>query len=212
MFYRAAKRLMDIFGAVVLLIFFLPVIAIIAILIKFTSPGPVFADTPKRVGQGNKLFYPYKFRSMIINAHNLLLTDPRFKKLHEEYKKSSYKLKEDPRVTPVGKFIRKHSLDEVPQLINVLKGEMSIVGPRPYYPEELKQQLKKHPDKRQLLKDVLSVKPGISGYWQVSGRSSVDFDKRIEMDAHYARKKSILFDLLILFRTPWAMVSGKDTV
>lgn len=212
MLYGVTKRLIDIFGSVILLIVFSPVIVIMMFLIKFTSPGPVFADTPKRVGRKGKLFYPYKFRSMIVNAHHLLLTDPRFKKLHEEYKKSSYKLKEDPRVTPVGKLIRKHSLDEVPQLINVLKGEMSIVGPRPYYPNELKRQLKKYPDKQKLLKDVLLVRPGITGYWQVSGRSSVDFDKRIEMDAHYAQKQSLSMDFLILLKTPWAMISGKNTV
>jgi lipopolysaccharide/colanic/teichoic acid biosynthesis glycosyltransferase len=149
---------------------------------------------------------------MIIDAHRLLRTDPRFKKLYKEYKRSSYKLYNDPRVTPVGTFIRKHSIDEIPQLLNVLKGEMSIVGPRPYYQDELKQQVKKYPEKKNLLKTMLSVRPGITGFWQVSGRSNVNFDKRIEMDAYYARKKSILLDILILLKTPWAMISGKDTV
>jgi lipopolysaccharide/colanic/teichoic acid biosynthesis glycosyltransferase len=149
---------------------------------------------------------------MIANAHDLLRTDPKFKKLYEEYKNSSYKLRDDPRVTQVGKFIRKHSIDEVPQFFNVLRGEMSIVGPRPYYPEELKEQFVKYPEAKKYMNDVLSVKPGITGYWQVTGRSYINFDKRIEMDAFYARKKSILMDLGILLKTPWVMFSGKGAV
>ena len=149
---------------------------------------------------------------MIANAHTLLRTDPKLKKLYEEYKKSSFKLFDDPRVTPVGKFIRKHSIDEIPQFLNVLKGEMSIVGPRPYYKEELAEQEKKYPFTKDLIKEALTVKPGITGHWQVSGRSNVNFEKRIEMDAYYAKKRSILFDILILLKTPWIMVSGKGAV
>jgi len=212
MWYIVTKRTIDIVGASVLLIVFSPVMLITAILIRLTSPGPIFADTPKRVGKNGKLFYPYKFRSMILNAHGLLRTDSRFKKLYQEYRKSSYKLHEDPRVTAVGKLIRKHSIDEVPQLANVLKGDMSIVGPRPYYTDELEEQTEKYPDTKKLVKEVLSVKPGITGFWQVSGRSEVNFDKRIEMDAYYAGKKSIWLDVLILLKTPWAMISGKGAV
>lgn len=210
--FEFLKRLIDIFLSLFLIIIFSPIIVITAIAIKLTSPGPVFADTPKRVGKDEKLFYPYKFRSMIANAHDLLRTDPKFKKLYEEYKNSSYKLRDDPRVTQVGKFIRKHSIDEVPQFFNVLRGEMSIVGPRPYYPEELKEQFVKYPEAKKYMNDVLSVKPGITGYWQVTGRSYINFDKRIEMDAFYARKKSILMDLGILLKTPWVMFSGKGAV
>lgn len=210
--FEFVKRTIDITGALFLLILFSPIIIATAIAIKLTSPGPVFADTPKRVGKDEKLFYPFKFRSMIANAHDLLRTDPKFRELYEEYKNGSYKLRHDPRVTPVGKFIRKHSIDEIPQFINVLKGEMSIVGPRPYYPEELKKQFEKYPEVKKYMGDVLSVRPGITGYWQVSGRSSVNFDKRIEMDAYYARKRSILLDISILLKTPWAMISGKDAV
>lgn len=210
--FEIVKRLIDVIGALVLLVIFSPVFIITAIAIKFDSKGPVFADTPKRVGRGGKPFYAYKFRSMILNAHSLLRTDPKFKKLYEEYKKSSFKLHADPRVTKVGKYIRKHSIDELPQLLNVLKGEMSVVGPRPYYQEELEEQLLKYPDKKPLLKDVLSVRPGITGFWQVSGRSAVNFDKRIEMDAYYARRRSIILDVLILLKSPWAMISGKDAV
>jgi len=212
MWYEFAKRFVDIVSSSILLIFFLPVILITGFVIKCTSAGPIFADTPERIGRNNKKFYPYKFRSMIVNAHELLRTDPRFKKIYQEYKKSSYKLQEDPRVTKVGKFIRKHSIDEVPQFLNVIKGEMSLVGPRPYYPDELEEQLEKYPDKKPLLKDVLSVRPGITGYWQVSGRSNVNFDKRIEMDAYYARKKSLILDMLILLKTPWVMISGNGAV
>ncbi len=212
MIYQISKRSIDIIGSLFLIIFFSPILLLTAIAIKLTSSGPVLADTPKRVGMKGRLFYPYKFRSMILNAHKLLRTDARFKKLYEEYKRSSFKLREDPRITKVGGFIRKHSIDEIPQLVNVLKGEMSIVGPRPYYPDELDQQQKRYPQTKKLVKEVLSVRPGITGFWQVSGRSEVNFDKRIEMDAFYARKGSIFFDILILLKTPWAMISGKGAV
>jgi exopolysaccharide production protein ExoY len=212
MLFSIIKRLMDITVATLGLIVFSPVMLVTAILIKATSKGPVFAETPKRVGMNGKSFNPYKFRSMIANAHKLLKTDPRFKKLFEQYKKSNYKLHDDPRITPVGKFIRKHSIDEVPQFLNVLKGEMSVVGPRPYYPDELDDQLGKNPDKRCLYKDVISVRPGITGYWQVSGRSDVDFAKRIEMDAYYARKRSLWLDILIMLKTPIVMISGQGAV
>ncbi len=212
MIFDIFKRTVDVVGSSILLILFSPVIVLSAILIKITSQGPIFADTPERVGMNGKPFYPYKFRSMIANAYNLLHTDPKLKKaLDEQQKSGNYKIKNDPRVTPFGKIIRKHSIDEIPQLLNVLKGEMSIVGPRPYYEDELEKQMKIYPDKRPLLNDLLSVRPGITGYWQVSGRSSVTFDKRIEMDVYYARKRSIWFDIMILLKTPWEMVSGKNT-
>lgn len=210
--YKIIKRAIDLVLGSFLLVLFSPVMLATSVAVKFSSEGPVFADTPKRIGKNGKLFRPYKFRSMIMNAHKLLKTDSRFKKLYEEYKKSSYKLFEDPRVTKVGKFIRKHSIDETPQLLNVLKGEMSIVGPRPYYPDELEEQTEKYPHTKKMLRDVLSVKPGITGFWQVSGRSDVNFDKRIEMDAYYARKKSIWLDILILLKTPWMMISGDGAV
>jgi len=149
---------------------------------------------------------------MIPNAHQLLHTDPRFKKLLEEYKKSSFKLHDDPRITHVGKFIRKHSIDETPQFFNVLRGEMSLVGPRAYYPFELEEQQKKYPQTKELVREVLEVKPGITGPWQVSGRSEINFDKRIEMDAKYARRRSIVYDLIILIKTPMAMITGKGAV
>jgi exopolysaccharide production protein ExoY len=212
MYYQIVKRIIDFVGSSVLLIVFSPVILLVIIVIKITSPGPIFADIPKRVGKGGKLFRFYKFRSMIVNAHDLMKRDPKFKRLYEEYKSSNYKLVNDPRITPFGKFIRKHSLDEVPQFINVLKGEMSIVGPRAYFPDELEEQQEKYPHTKKWVKEALTVKPGITGFWQVSGRSEVNFDKRIEMDAYYARKRSIFLDILVLLKTPWAMISGKGAV
>ena len=121
-------------------------------------------------------------------------------------------LVKDPRVTKIGMFIRKYSIDETPQLFNVLVGEMSLVGPRPYHSHELDEQQQKYPGTEKFVKEMHKVKPGITGYWQVEGRSSVNFDKRIEMDAYYARKRSIFFDILIILKTPWAMISGKDAV
>ena len=143
---------------------------------------------------------------------NILYGDPKMRSLYEKYKRNSYKLKEDPRVTSLGKFLRKHSLDEVPQLINVLRGEMSLTGPRAYYPDELTNQQKKYPETRNLVKNVLSIKPGITGYWQVSGRSEVNFDKRIAMDADYVNNRSLWYDIKILIRTPLAMITGKGAV
>lgn len=212
MFYEQSKRGIDILGSLLLSILFLPIGLVTAIAIKLDSPGPVLADTPRRVGKRGSLFRIYKFRSMIVNAHRKLRSDPKFASLYSEYKKNSFKLKKDPRVTNIGKFIRKHSLDEIPQLINVLSGEMSLVGPRPYYQDELVSQQKKYPHTKDLVFVVLSAKPGITGYWQVSGRSEVNFDKRIKMDADYVSKRSILFDIAILLKSPWAMISGKGAV
>ena len=206
------KRVIDIVGAIFLLILFLPLSLLISILIKIDSVGPVFADVPERIGEKGKKFKMYKFRSMINNAHFLLRTDPRFKKLFDEYKRSSYKLLNDPRVTKIGKFIRHHSIDEIPQLFNVLRGEMSIVGPRAYYPDELENQLSEYPHTKKLISRVLSVKPGITGLWQVSGRSEINFDKRIMIDAKYVNDMSFWNDLKIILLTPVIMISGRGAV
>lgn len=203
------KRSIDVVLSIILIIFFSPIAIVTAMAIRLETPGPIFADTPPRVGKNGKPFRLYKFRSMIANAHNLLRTDPKLAKLFEEYKKNSYKLVNDPRVTGVGKFIRKHSIDELPQLVNVLKGEMSIVGPRPYYPDELEEQQKKYPNTKKYVQEVMDVKPGITGLWQTSGRSEINFDKRIEMDAHYARNKSLMLDLMIMIKSPIVMITGK---
>lgn len=212
MIYDFIKRVMDIVLAVFLGIIFSPIIVLAAIIIKLTSPGPILAQTPMRVGRNSKLFKLYKFRSMIENAHELLTEDPRFAKLYEQYKRSSFKLQHDPRITPFGQFIRKHSLDELPQLFNVILGDMSLVGPRAYYKDELENQQKRYPETEELVREVLSVKPGITGYWQVSGRSQINFDKRIAMDAHYACSKSFWLDALIILKTPWVMLTGKGAI
>lgn len=210
--YASTKRFIDIVGSMCLGIIFLPISLLTAIAIYLDSPGPIFADTPQRVGKKGKLFKLYKFRSMVVNAHEKLRSDPKLAKLYSEYKKNSYKLLDDPRVTSVGRFIRKHSLDEIPQLLNVVRGDMSLVGPRPYYPDELVEQQRKYPHTKDLVKVVLSAKPGITGHWQVSGRSEVNFDKRIKMDADYVKKRSLLMDISILLKSPWAMISGKGAV
>ena len=150
---------------------------------------------------------------MIVNAFALLKTDPRYKKAYEEQQKGgAYKIINDPRITPIGRFIRKHSIDEIPQLVNVLRGEMSIIGPRPYYPDELEAQQNLYPNTKADVKVALSVQPGITGLWQVSGRSEVNFDKRIAMDAYYAKNKSLWLDLRIILKTPLVMLLGKGAV
>lgn len=210
--YDFSKRILDVIGSIIGLIVLLPIFLLVAISIRLDSEGPFLADTPMRVGKRGKLFKMYKFRSMIANAHKLLRTDPRFKNLYEEYKMSNYKLTKDPRITRFGKFIRKYSLDEMPQLINVLKGEMSLVGPRAYYPDELNEQQKNYPETRKYVEIILSGKPGVTGAWQVSGRSDINFDKRVKMDAEYVQKRSILYDFWIMLKTIPAVVSGRGAV
>ncbi|OGM08604.1 hypothetical protein A2159_01285 [Candidatus Woesebacteria bacterium RBG_13_34_9] len=216
-YYELVKRMIDIISSIFLLFLFSPLLISTSLLIKITSPGPILVEKDnlhmKRLGKGGKLFRLYKFRSMMVNADVLERTDPRYKKVYiEKRTKGYYKVAKDPRVTSIGKVIRKHSIDEMPQLINVLKGDMSLVGPRPYLPEELDDQQKKFPGTEKYVKQMLMVKPGITGFWQVSGRSDVKFDKRIEMDAYYATKKSLFFDILIMLKTPWVMISGKGAI
>lgn len=212
MMYDLSKRLLDIIISILALIIFAPVILLTAIAIKLDTRGPLLADTPPRIGKNGRAFRMYKFRSMVANAHMILTSDPKYKKLLDEYKKGGYKLKHDPRITKVGRFIRKYSFDELPQFVNVLKGEMSVVGPRAYYPDELRDQQKKYPHTKDAVKIVLSVKPGITGVWQVTGRSEINFDKRIQLDAQYAKKRSVLYDFYIILKTPFAMFSGKGAM
>lgn len=209
MIYDFAKKLMDFLGSLFALIILTPFIILVSIAIKLDSPGPVFADTPRRAGKLGRLFKIYKFRSMVQNAHELLENNP---KLLEEYKKNSYKIFNDPRVTRVGRFIRRFSIDEIPQFFNILKGEMSLVGPRAYYPYELAEQQKNYPASRQFVKIILSGKPGVTGLWQVSGRSEINFDKRVRMDAEYVKKRSLIYDFWIMLKTIPAVLSGKGAV
>lgn len=204
--YELGKRIVDILAASALAILFLPFWIIIPVLIKLDSSGPVLFRQ-KRVGKNGKDFEILKFRSMVLDADHLLWKHPSFSKLREEFTNKDWKLVNDPRVTRVGRILRKLSIDEFPQILNVLKGDMSIVGPRAYRERELDTQQKKYPHTRNWIQQALTVKPGITGLWQVSGRNDVPFDKRVEIDAEYARRKSLLEDIVILFRTPAAMIS-----
>lgn len=216
MFYDFAKRTIDVIGAAAATVIFLPVLISVAVATKITSPGPIFF-TPIRVGRDGKLFKMLKFRSMymyeiggqLVHAQKYLQANP---KLMKAYQKNSYKLKDDPRITPVGKIIRKFSLDELPQLINVLAGDMSLVGPRAYQEDELIHQQKIYPNTTKFVKMILKARPGASGPWQVSGRSFINFDKRVEMDAKYLKRRSTLYDLWIIIRTPVAMITAKGAI
>lgn len=209
MYYDFIKRVLDILGAVIGLILCSPVLLVTALAIKVDSKGPIMADTPMRVGKNGNLFYMYKFRSMVVGAQDLLQKNP---ELLKQYKKNSYKIYNDPRVTRVGKYIRKFSIDEFPQFINILRGEMSLVGPRAYYPFELEEQQKKYPQSRMFVKIILSSKPGLTGVWQVSGRSDINFDKRVEMDAQYVQRRSIFYDLFLIIKTVPAVIFGRGAI
>lgn len=207
MVYQIIKRTIDIVGGAVGLIVFSPIIVFTAIYIKLVSPeGPVFTDTPKRAAQNGREFKMYKFRTMIPRAHEYMLDHP---DLYEKYKNNNYKLDDDPRWLPGAKFIRKYSIDEFPQFINVVTGDMSLIGPRAYYPFELRDQQKVYPETASHIKEVLSVKPGVTGLWQVNGRSAVSFPDRIKIDSYYATHRSLLLDLKILVKTPAALLSGR---
>ena len=211
-FYELTKRLIDVFGAVVGIVLFSPIMLVTAICIKFVSPeGPVLADIPERVGKGGKTFRMYKFRSMIPNAHQWLLDHP---DMYEKYKANNYKWDSDsdPRLIKGGKFIRNFSTDELPQFFNVLRGEMSLVGPRAYYPFEIADQTKKFNIDKSVVAQVLTVKPGLTGVWQISGRSLVNFVDRIKIDALYAKRRSLVYDLCIIFKTPYVVLTKKGVV
>lgn len=212
--YDYLKRLIDIVGALIGIIVFSPIMIVTALAIKLETKGPVFADTPPRVSKGGKLFKMYKFRSMVVGAQKLLETNPKYAELYKKYKANSYKLNidEDPRITKVGKWIRITSIDELPQFFNILEGKMSLVGPRAYYPFELEEQLKKYPETKEYVKMIPLAKPGLTGVWQVSGRSAINFDKRVQIDAEYVKKRSILFDLWIILKTIPAILTGRGAV
>lgn len=202
--YAEQKRVMDLAVAMFLLILFLPIWILIPLLIAIDSKGPIIF-THKRVGKNGRPIYLYKFRSMVADADDILHNgDP---KLLEEFKKGDWKLKNDPRITKLGKVLRALTIDEFPQLFNVIRGEMSMVGPRAYVARELEEQQQKYPETKELISQILSVKPGITGPWQTSGRNEVPFNVRAKMDAEYARQRSILRDILILIKTPQAMLS-----
>ncbi len=200
------KRLLDIIVSLTLAIIFLPIWLIVPFLIVLTSQGPIIYRH-KRVGKNGKDFSMYKFRSMVVDADYIL--HQKDKNLLKKFKKMDWKLeaKDDPRITPLGRILRALTIDEFPQLFNVLTGEMSMVGPRAYLHTELIEQVKKYPTTKSLMPVVLRTKPGITGLWQVSGRNEVTFDKRVALDAEYVRHMSLWNDIVILWKTPKAMIS-----
>ena len=192
-FYRLFKKFFDLLFSLLFLIFSLPLFLIISLFIKLSSRGPIFY-LQERIGKNNIPFRCIKFRTMYPEAKNILedilMKDNKIKKEFEE----TFKIKNDPRITVIGKFLRKTSLDELPQFINVLRGEMSIVGPRPIVKEEKKKYGRN-------LKKVLSISPGITGLWQVSGRNNLTYKKRVMLDLNYVRNYNLLLDIRILIRT-----------
>jgi len=201
------KRTIDITGSLILLIIFSPIMLITMILIKVSSPGPIFFRQ-KRVGKNSRQFWMYKFRSMYTGDNDKRLRE-NYPDLWKKYKENGWKLEmsEDPRITPIGKKIRSLTIDEFPQLVNVLKGDMSLVGPRAYREEELQEQEKKYPKTKKYIDIIRSAKPGITGVWQTSGRNDISFEQRAKMDASYIKKGSFVDEILIILKTPTSMLS-----
>ena len=197
-FYEVIKRVIDVVCSFVGVLVLSPLFVVIAIIIKFTSKGPVFFSQ-KRVGRDGKEFKMYKFRSMVVNAEELK------EKLAAQNEMSGpmFKMKDDPRVTKVGKFIRKTSIDELPQLLNVLKGDMSLVGPRPSLPKEVAQF-------EDWMYRRLEVKPGLTCYWQVSGRNNIDFEDWMKLDVKYVEERNLWIDIKLIFKTVFVLFGDKN--
>ncbi len=196
--YKILKRALDIIGSVLGLILLSPLLLIVSILIKLESEGSIiFAQ--RRVGFRGKEFNMYKFRSMVVNAEDLK------SQLKEQNEMSGpmFKMKNDPRITKIGKFIRKTSIDEVPQLINILKGEMSFVGPRPSLKSEVEQ------FKPWMLKRF-EVKPGLTCYWQVMGRNNIDFEEWMKLDIKYVNERNIFIDIKLIFKTFFVLFGDEN--
>ncbi len=200
--YFIVKSLLDVLLSLATIIIGFPLFALIALLVKFSSRGPIFY-AHKRLGKNKKYFYCLKFRTMHPEADdildNLLANNP---EVYEEFKKTQ-KIKNDPRITNIGKFLRKTSLDELPQFLNVLKMEMSIVGPRPITRDEIEKY-------NNSISKVLSIKPGITGLWQVSGRNNLSYSKRVYLDCLYVDKFNLFMDLRILIRTIGVLMFPMD--
>ena len=202
---KVFKRVVDIFGALFGILLLIPITMVIKLFnIKYKDSGPIFY-VQKRIGKDGKIFKMYKFRSMVIGAdeklYKYLEEDEEAREEYKEYKK----LKNDPRITKVGSFLRKTSLDEFPQFINVLKGEMSLVGPRPYLPRE-------KDDMGEMYKTIITMKPGITGYWQTVGRSDVTFKDRLEMDKEYYINESLKLDVSLLFKTVKSVIKKEGAM
>jgi len=206
-FYRLPwwKRPSDFIFSLLVIIVTLPIFFIIVLLIKLTDKGPILFKQI-RPGLNGKPFTVYKFRTMYLNNEEILQEylekNPKAREEWEKYRKlKTY----DPRVTPIGKILRKFSLDELPQFFNVLKGDMSVVGPRPYIEKEFDE----YQIPQEIRKKILSVKPGITGLWQVKKRNEATFEERIKMDLEYIENPSFLLDLKIILKTIWVMFTGK---
>jgi lipopolysaccharide/colanic/teichoic acid biosynthesis glycosyltransferase len=197
--YLLTKRMVDIIGSFCGIILLSSLFIVIAILIKVEDPKGTIFFSQKRVGLNGKEFKMYKFRSMVWNAEEKLAELLKY----NEVSGAMFKMKNDPRITKVGKFIRKTSIDELPQLFNVLKGDMSLVGPRPPLPREVAEYTAY--DKQRLL-----VTPGCTGLWQVSARNSVGFDEMVELDLQYIHKRSFFYDLKIILKTVLVLFGSKD--
>lgn len=195
--YLFFKRMFDIVVSVIALLLAFPIFLVIALAIKLEDYGPVFYKH-KRVGKNGKTIYLYKFRSMVVDAETKM---KEFTKEQQEEFQKFYKLTDDPRITKIGKYLRKTSLDELPQLLNILKGDMSIIGPRPVVEKELN----KFGNGQDLL---LSVKPGLTGLWACSGRSDTTYEERVKKELYYAENYSMKLDLLCFFKTCLSVVKG----
>lgn len=199
--YLHTKRFIDIVLSIIGLIILFPIFLILAIIIKKDSKGPVlFAHT--RIGKNGKKFKMYKFRTMYKNAQEMIkyFTPEQMK----EYKEN-FKLENDPRITKVGKFLRKTSLDELPQIINILKGDLSIIGPRPV----IEQELEKYKNNKE---KFLSVTPGLTGYWQANGRSNTTYEERMQMELYYVDNMSLKFDTKIFFKTILSVIKREGAI
>ncbi|HLC93864.1 MAG TPA: sugar transferase [Patescibacteria group bacterium] len=206
-YFDIGKRIMDLTGGFIAVVLFSPIMIITVLYIKLVSyRGPLFVEAKNRVGRGGKEFPMYKFRTMIPYAQDWLVSQP---ELYKKYQENGYKLDPDPRWIPGARIIRKFSLDEFPQFFNVIRGEMSLVGYRAYYGYEVKEQLKRYPEAKEFLDLALTAKPGVTGLWQISGRSELSFLERVKLDATYARKRSLLYDIEIILRTPYVVLTGK---
>lgn len=201
-FNNGVKRCFDIFFSLFSLLFFLPLFALIALLIKTTSKGPIIF-TQDRLGRSNTIFKCYKFRTMYEDAEERLQEILNKNSVYKKEWEIHQKLKQDPRITLIGKFLRKSSFDEFPQFLNVLKGDLSVVGPRPYMVFQRK-------DLGEKEKEILSIRPGITGLWQTSGRSTLSFQKRVELDAYYVEKHTMLYDLRLIIKTVPALFCDKN--
>ena len=196
----ALKRLVDLLLAGVFLLLFAPLYLLVGLLV-FLESGPQVIYCQMRLGKGGRPFGLYKFRTMHQRAETaleeLLLNDPQARAEYQKYRK----MRNDPRITRLGRFMRSYSLDELPQIVNVLRGELSLVGPRPYLPEEIDPHA---PEGRK----ILSVTPGITGWWQVMGRNEATFQERLELDQYYVEHWSAWMDICILVKTPWVVLNG----